>query len=223
MRRSVLAVLGVLAAAVVLAAGASSAIAGGTITIRTAAGPLETPVKVVTSSSNFTFESIAGPTGSWSCEGTEMAGGFLAGNGTAEPGAVVNEAAMTGCTSSTYGAIAVQPAKLQWDLYWNHKGTGHLRGHPNGFGGSTPIVFVVTLLSQEGPNNKCTLEMDTLKWTFTPGTEGAPLPITLVSSEQILKLNKTAPETSELCWRRGTVTNTFTSTVNGEIVESEAS
>jgi hypothetical protein len=205
--------LSVVAVFAIAAIGASAASAKTVLTLKTAKGPLPPGAPLSTFSSNLIFETTAG---NLECEENENIA-TLNNNSSTKDKATINAERSEGnfdgiphaCKTSATGPVLITAEELPWPTEFNTKGQGKVKG-------SKHVKFTSEFLAVEGPNNHCTFEASTVKFTFN--TSG---PATITVTKQKFKHNTKAPNQTSLCPASGLLSGTYNVTSGGETVFAE--
>jgi hypothetical protein len=205
--------LSVVAVFAIAAIGASAASAKGVLVLKTAKGPLPAGAPISTFSSNLIFETSGG---NLECEENENKGTLTNNSSTKDKASITAERSEGdfdgiphACKTSATGPVLITAEGFPWPSEFNTKGQGKVKG-------TKKVSFTSEFLALEGPENKCTFEASTVKFTFNIG---GPTEITV--TKQKFKHNKKAPDQSSLCPSEGLLSGTYNVTSGGETVESE--
>ncbi len=192
--------------AVGLLAGVAGAKGPSVLKLKTAKGELTAGQEVVADSTNLIFETSSG---NLECSSNILKGKLSKNNSKKDEGQIESESS-TGnepgglCKTTTpLGATEIKTSNLPWITVLTSKGVDEVKGKKVSF----TSIF---------PNGDatCVFEAAKVKSTFTPGG-----PVTIVTSKQKFKLNKSA--STPVCPKEGTLSGTFNGTSGGETVESE--
>jgi hypothetical protein len=205
----------VVAVFAIAAIGASAASAKTVLRFSTPGPPdLKAGEPVAEFSSNLIFETTAG---NLECEENELKGEVTVNDSTKDK-AVVHEEISKGdydgipgaCKTSATGPVIIKSSGFPWPGEFTTKGAGKLKG-------TKKVAFDSEFLALEGPNNHCTFEASTVKYTFNVQT--AKTPVTITTTKQKFVHNKKAPNQASVCPASGLLTGTFSGSSKGETLE----
>jgi hypothetical protein len=156
-------------------------------------------------SANLIFETAAG---NFECEESRLEGTLLSNSQKAKDNASMTKASLKGnfdgipgaCKTSATGPALTEASGFPWLTEFTKKGTGKLKG-------TKKITFTTTFLALEPPNNKCTFEAATVKFTFP--LSSTPQPLVPTITKQTFKHNKKAANQTAICPASGVMSGTF--------------
>lgn len=163
--------------------------------------PIEPGAPLGAFSQNLIFVTAAG---NLECEENRLEGTLLTNKEKAKDKASFTRASLIGnfegipgaCKTSATGPVYVEAGGFPWPTEFSKKGAGKVKG-------SKKIAFTETFLALEPPNNKCTFEASTVKFSFPISVTPQPLIPTI--TKQKFKHNKKAPNQTPLCPSEGTM------------------
>jgi hypothetical protein len=177
----------------------------GGIVLKSEKGVLEPGGPIGAFSENLIFETAAG---NFECEESRLEGTVLSNSQKAKDNASMTKASLKGdfdgipgaCKTSATGPVLTETSGFPWLIEFTKKGTGKLKG-------TKKITFTTTFLALEPPNNKCTFEAATVKFSFPVNAPWQLLTPTI--TKQTFKHNKKAANQTPICPASGVMSGSF--------------